>query len=289
MLKGTPAIQDSRNLVPHVDTPPDLTKVALTTFTHTLFTCAFRLRPILTLTSKLGLGVTPEARLTSFLYYIQRSGGPVHLASEGSTTSLGDTRNYFNKLAPSDHNKKNTVDPLRLNFELEDTNADCSTIVKGKTAGDADLRKPFKEALRTPLTRKIIKFAGPEYKMPTNIKLYDETTDLEDHLNRINEWSKLREAFAARYSVRKACFKEPHEITKIVWKSNESLTAFTGRWTVETGFILGVPQVMKISSFMDSFKCHELVKRYSDKVPQTVEEMTIRLMTSFALKKLSLA
>ncbi|GKB60669.1 ALP1-like protein [Tanacetum coccineum] len=188
-----------------------------------------------------------------------------------------------------DHNKKNTVDPLRLNFELEDTNADCSTIVKGKTAGDADLRKPFKEALRTPITRKIIEFAGPEYKMPTNIKLYDGTTDLEDHLNRINEWSELREAFAARYSVRKACFKEPHEITKIVWKANESLTAFKGRWTVETWFILGVPQVMKISSFMDSFKCHELVKRYSDKVPQTVEEMTVRLMTSFALKKLSLA
>ncbi|GJU46283.1 hypothetical protein Tco_1203549 [Tanacetum coccineum] len=153
-----------------------------------------------------------------------------------------------------DHNTKNTVDPLRLNFELEDTNADW-----------------------------------PEYKMPTNIKLYDGTTNLEDHLNHINEWSELREAFAARYSIRNACFKEPHEITKIVWKANESLTTFKGRWTVETGFILGVPQVMKISSFMDSFKFHELVKRYSDKVPQTVEEMTVRLMTSFALKKLSLA
>ncbi|GKF63306.1 hypothetical protein Tco_0186754, partial [Tanacetum coccineum] len=41
--------------------------------------------------------------------------------------------------------------------------------------------------------------------------------------------AKLREAFAARYSVRRACFKEPHEITKIVRKANESLRAFKER------------------------------------------------------------
>ncbi|GJT94139.1 reverse transcriptase domain-containing protein [Tanacetum coccineum] len=151
---------------------------------------------------------------------------------------------------------------------------------------DEDLRKPFKEARRTPFTRRIIEFAGPEYKMPTNIKLYDGTTDPKDHLSRfagaansgewpmlvwcrmfqqtldgsargwferlprdsINEWAELRDEFAARYSVRRACFKEPHEITKIVRKANESLTTFKERWTVETGFIMGVPEVMKISS-----------------------------------------
>ncbi|GJZ73306.1 hypothetical protein Tco_0637452 [Tanacetum coccineum] len=32
----------------------------------------------------------------------------------------------------------------------------------------------------------------------------------------INEWADLREAFAARFSVKKACFKEPYEITKII-------------------------------------------------------------------------
>nr|GEX59147.1 hypothetical protein [Tanacetum cinerariifolium] len=36
--------------------------------------------------------------------------------------------------------------------------------------GDADLKRPFKEAVRTPLTRRIIEFAGPEFKMPANIK-----------------------------------------------------------------------------------------------------------------------
>ncbi|GJS65894.1 reverse transcriptase domain-containing protein [Tanacetum coccineum] len=128
-----------------------------------------------------------------------------------------------------------------------------------KDVEDVDLKKPFKEALRTPLSHRIIEFV-------------DGTTDLKDHLNRfasaansdewpmsvwcrmfqqtldgsargwferllersINEWYELREAFAVRYSVRKACFKEPHEITKIVRRENESLMTFKERWTVET-------------------------------------------------------
>ncbi|GKB20730.1 reverse transcriptase domain-containing protein [Tanacetum coccineum] len=151
--------------------------------------------------------------------------------------------------------------------------------------------------------------------MPTNIKLYDGTTDSEDHLSRfvdaansgewpmpvwcrmfqqtldgsargwferlphdsINEWAELRDAFITRYSVRRACFKEPYEITKIVRRANKSLTTFKERWTVETCFIMGVPEVMKISSFMDSVNSPELAKRFSDKVPVTVNEMMERL------------
>ncbi|GKC79844.1 reverse transcriptase domain-containing protein [Tanacetum coccineum] len=105
--------------------------------------------------------------------------------------------------------------------------------------------------------------------MPTNIALYDGSTDPVDHLNRfvgaansgewpipvwcrmfqqtldgsargwfeslppnsIDEWWRLREAFTTRYSIRKACYKEPHEITKIVRKANKTLTAFKERWT----------------------------------------------------------
>nr|GEV45789.1 reverse transcriptase domain-containing protein [Tanacetum cinerariifolium] len=95
--------------------------------------------------------------------------------------------------------------------------------------------------------------------------------------NKINEWSDLREAFATGYSVRRACFKEPHEITKIVRKDNESLTAFKEIWMIETGFVIGVLEVMKISSFIDSLKCPELAKRFSDKAPATVNEMMKRL------------
>nr|GEV39291.1 reverse transcriptase domain-containing protein [Tanacetum cinerariifolium] len=201
------------------------------------------------------------------------------------------------------HNQKNKGDPIRLDFKTKDAEAHDYNIIKGKEVIYEDLRKPFKEAQRTPLTRRIIEFAGLEYKMPNNIKLYDGTT--EDHLSRfasatnseewlmpmwcrmfqqtldesvrgwferlphdnINEWAKLSEAFAARFSVRRGCFNKPHKITKIIRKANESLTAFKERWTLETGFIMGVPEVMEISSFMDSVKSTELAKRFLDKVP----------------------
>ncbi|GKA20723.1 reverse transcriptase domain-containing protein [Tanacetum coccineum] len=140
--------------------------------------------------------------------------------------------------------------------------------------------------------------------MPANIKLYDRTTDPEDHLSRfssaansrewpmpvwcsmfqqtldgsargwfenlsqgsIDGWAELRQQFTTRFSTRRACFKDPTEITKIVRKANETLATFKERWIVETGFITGVPEVMKISSFMDAHKCPELAKRYSDKL-----------------------
>ncbi|GJT73576.1 reverse transcriptase domain-containing protein [Tanacetum coccineum] len=169
-----------------------------------------------------------------------------------------------------DHNKRNKANPIRLNFKIEDQDPNEDRIVKGKEVDDGDLNKPFKETLRTPFTRRIIKFSSPEYIMPTNIALYDGSTNPTDHLNRfvgalnlgerpmpvwcrmfqqtldgsargwfeslspnsIDEWWKLREAFTTRYSIRKECYKEPHEITKIVRKANETLTAFKERWSV---------------------------------------------------------
>ncbi|GKF23024.1 reverse transcriptase domain-containing protein [Tanacetum coccineum] len=166
--------------------------------------------------------------------------------------------------------------------------------------------------------------------MPTNIALYDGSTDPADHLNRfvgaansgewpmpvwcrmfrqtldgsargwfeslspnsIDEWWRLGETFTTRYSTRKACYKERHEITKIVRKANETLTTFKERWTVETGFIIGVPEVMKISSFIDSIKSPELAKRFASNVPKTVNEMMkcldefVRAEEAYALAEL---
>ncbi|GJU53008.1 reverse transcriptase domain-containing protein [Tanacetum coccineum] len=261
--------QDSRDYVSHATSSPDTqARVAFIALLQTYYFTPSRLSPILTLTPELCLGITLGARLMclSFLFT--------------------DTQGTLIKDWDLAHPIRNKADPVHLDFELEDTEVHDQHIMKGKEVMDEDLRIPFKEARRTPLTHRIIEFAGPEYKMPTNIKLYDGTTDPEDHLSRsigaansgewpmlvwcrmfqqtldgsargwferlppnsINEWADLREAFAARYSVRRACFKEPHEITKIVRKANESLTTFKERWTVET-----------------------------DKVPVTVNEMMERL------------
>ncbi|GJW23186.1 hypothetical protein Tco_0033808 [Tanacetum coccineum] len=130
-------------------------------------------------------------------------------ATMTADTSLGVVRRnssrgvrnkiYLDKLAPSVgpnfvyHSSKMAgpskgggphIQDDREDFDEEDIVTRDTRIVKGKEVVDDDLGKPFKEALKTPLTRRIIEFAGPEYKMPANIKLYDGTTDPEDHLGR---------------------------------------------------------------------------------------------------------
>nr|GEV09761.1 reverse transcriptase domain-containing protein [Tanacetum cinerariifolium] len=181
------------------------------------------------------------------------------------------------------HNRKNKGDPIRLDFKTKDTKVQDHNIVKGNEVIDEDLKKPFNKSRRTPFTRRIIEFAG-EWPMPVWCRMFQQTLDGSARRwferlppDNINEWADPREAFAARFSVRRACFKEPHEITTIIRRANESLTAFKERWTVETGFIMGAPEVMKISSFMDSIKSPELAKHFSDKFPTTLNEMMERL------------
>nr|GEX43832.1 reverse transcriptase domain-containing protein [Tanacetum cinerariifolium] len=213
-----------------------------------------------------------------------------------------------------EHNGRGNVSPIRLSFDDAEDQPRVQTVVTG-TVGDTNLKKPFKEAVKTPITGRIIDFVGPEFKMPTNIKLYDGTTDPEEHLSRfssatnsgewpmpvwchmfqqtldgsaigwfenlpngsIDGWAELRLQFTTRFSTIRACFKDPTEITKVARRANETLVAFEERWIVETDFITGVPEVMKISSFMDAHKCLELAKRFSDKVLKTVDEMMTRL------------
>ncbi|GJY39637.1 reverse transcriptase domain-containing protein [Tanacetum coccineum] len=67
-----------------------------------------------------------------------------------------------------EHNKKNAFDPIRLDFDEEDAENERTRIVKGKTMEDANLKKPFKEALKALLTHKIIEFTSPEIKWHYN-------------------------------------------------------------------------------------------------------------------------
>nr|GEW35065.1 reverse transcriptase domain-containing protein [Tanacetum cinerariifolium] len=222
-----------------------------------------------------------------------------------------------------EHNERGNVSSIHLSFDDEEDRTRVQTVVTGKEIGDADLKRPFKEAVKTSLTRRIIEFVGPEFKMPANIKLYDGTTDPKDHLSRfssaansgewpnpvwcrmfqqtldgsargwfenlsqgsIDGWAKLRQQFTTGFSTKRACFKHPTEITKIVRMANETLVAFKERWIVETSFIMGIPEVMKISSFIDAHKFLKLAKRYSDNVPKMVDEMMTRLDNFVRLKE----
>ncbi|GJT81171.1 hypothetical protein Tco_1055513 [Tanacetum coccineum] len=159
--------------------------------------------------------------------------------------------------------------------------------MKGKAkVGDEDLSKPFKEVLKCPFTRRIVEFSSPGHKLPENAKIYDETGDPEDHVGRFvgignqGEWP-MSEKFLSRFGMLKACDKDPTKISKIVWKANETLPHFKERWkerwVSEYNAIPNVPELMQISSFMSSYKCPKLAKRFSDNIPKTMDEMLKRV------------
>ncbi|GJU14015.1 hypothetical protein Tco_1136411, partial [Tanacetum coccineum] len=78
---------------------------------------------------------------------------------------------------------KGNVSLICLNFDEGKDGTRIRTVVTGKEVIDANVKKPFKKTAKTPLTQRIIEFAGPEFKIPANVKLYDETTDPEDHVS----------------------------------------------------------------------------------------------------------
>nr|GEY31785.1 reverse transcriptase domain-containing protein [Tanacetum cinerariifolium] len=188
--------------------------------------------------------------------------------------------------------------------------------MKGKAKmGDEDLSKPFKEILKCPFTRRIVKFSSPGHKMPVNAKIYDGIGDLEDHVGRfvgignqgewpmpvwcrmflqtldgkarawfdklppcsIVNWGNLQRKFLNRFKMLKACEKDPIKISKIVGRANEILPNFKERWVSESNVIPNIHVLMQISSFMSSHKCPELSKRFSDNIPKMVDEMLKRM------------
>nr|GEV01517.1 reverse transcriptase domain-containing protein [Tanacetum cinerariifolium] len=111
-----------------------------------------------------------------------------------SVSTFGDRRAPLGpKIAVERTQRKGECVSEHLSFNDEDDRTRVWIVVTGKEIGNADLKRPFKEAVKTLLTRRIIEFAGPEFKMPANIKLYDETTNLEDHLSRFSSASNSRE------------------------------------------------------------------------------------------------
>ncbi|GJV01232.1 reverse transcriptase domain-containing protein [Tanacetum coccineum] len=93
----------------------------------------------------------------------------------------------------------------------------------------------------------------------------------------IDNWADLREKFAKRFVLRRRCFKDPTEVSKIIQKANETLLDFKERWTYEMSYIQDVPEVMQISAFMSNSKCPKLARRFSDQVLRTVTEMMKRV------------
>ncbi|GJS36329.1 putative reverse transcriptase domain-containing protein [Tanacetum coccineum] len=174
------------------------------------------------------------------------------------------------------HNEKarTLITPIHLTFSEEgDSN-------KGKDKGkrpvkevDDDLKKPYKEVLKSPFTRRIIEFSALSHRMTTNLEIYDGSTDPDDHITRfvgaanqgewempvwyrmfqqtldgptrgwfdqmpngfIESWTGLRKKFVERFALKRRCSKDPTEVSKIVRRANETLPDFNERWTEQVG------------------------------------------------------
>ena len=138
---------------------------------------------------------------------------------------------------------------------METTNDDVRKN-KGKAivTPDEELHKPYKESLRSPFTTRIVLYAGQKYTLPNTLKLYDGSTDPDDHLIRfaragqqgewpmpvwcrmfqqtldgpaqgwfrcldpgsIDSWEDLREQFVTRFSLRQRGLRDRTKINRII-------------------------------------------------------------------------
>ncbi|GJU70418.1 reverse transcriptase domain-containing protein [Tanacetum coccineum] len=154
--------------------------------------------------------------------------------------------------------------------------------------------------------------------MPSHIKTYDGSEDPEDHLKifqaaaKIERWAMptwchmfnstltenarvwfddllaelidsyddLKKAFLENYLQQKKYIKDPIELHNIKQQDGESTKDFVRRYKLESRYVKGAPECMRIFGFMYGITNSELIKRLHDKIPKTVDEI-IRVTTSF--------
>ncbi|GJR75736.1 hypothetical protein Tco_0088101 [Tanacetum coccineum] len=99
------------------------------------------------------------------------------------------------------HNERSgtLIEPIRLSFGDEEGNDKGKKVDKGtENMRDEDLHKPFKDVLRSPFTRRIIEFSAPKHLMTTNLRIYDGSTDPDDHM----AWQEIGRKRALRKKTR---------------------------------------------------------------------------------------
>ncbi|GJX79581.1 reverse transcriptase domain-containing protein [Tanacetum coccineum] len=183
---------------------------------------------------------------------------------------------------------------------------------------DDDLSKPWVCAETNMFTSRIHHFNFPKTRMPSHIKTYDGSGDPEDHLKifqaaakterwvmptwchmfnstltgnarvwfddlppkSIDSYDDLREAFLKNYLQQKKCIRDPIVLHNIKQRDGESTEGFIQRYKSESGNVKGAPECMRISGFVHGITNPELIKRFHEKIPKTVDEM-MQVATSF--------
>ncbi|GJT38521.1 reverse transcriptase domain-containing protein [Tanacetum coccineum] len=189
---------------------------------------------------------------------------------------------------------------------------------KKSSGEEEDLSQPWACEEIDPFTPRIRYFDFSKTRMPSHIKTYDGSEDLEDHLKifqatakterwamptwchmfnstltgnarvwfddllaeSIDNYDDLKKAFLENYLQQKKCIKDPIEIHNIKQRVGESTEDFVRRYKLERRDVKGAPECMRISGFVHRITNPELIKRLHDKILKIVDEM-MRVTTSF--------
>ncbi|KAK9074310.1 hypothetical protein SSX86_006908 [Deinandra increscens subsp. villosa] len=155
----------------------------------------------------------------------------------------------------------------------------------------------------------------PKLRLPPSVSAYDGTQDPEDHLHAIKAagtagaWSiptwchmfvstlagnarlwfdtlppksidsyeELRGKFLRYFSQQKKTTRNPNEILHIRRKDDETLEGFMNRYIEESMYIRDVPEVMKISGFIQGVRNSQLCEKLGEEFPSSFDDLMDRV------------
>ncbi|GJY66976.1 reverse transcriptase domain-containing protein [Tanacetum coccineum] len=206
----------------------------------------------------------------------------------------------------------------RLEGRGRSTSVHSDSRQESSSVEDDDLSQPWVCAETDSFTSRIRHFDFLKTRMPSHVKTYNGSEDPEDHLKifqaaakterwamptwchmfnstltgnarvwfddlppeSIDSYNDLREAFLKNYLQQKKCIRDPIVLHNIKQRDGESTEDFIQRYKSESGNVKGAPECMRISGFVHGITNPELIKRFHEKIPKTVDEM-MQVATSF--------
>ncbi|GKA77791.1 reverse transcriptase domain-containing protein [Tanacetum coccineum] len=150
---------------------------------------------------------------------------------------------------------------------------------KKSSVEDDDLSQPWVCAETDPFTSRIRHFDFPKTRMPSHVKTYNGSEDPEDHL-KIFQAAAKTESIPEKLPPQTKCIKGPIVLHNIKQRDGESTEDFIQRYKSESGNVKGAPECMRITKFVHGITNPELIKRFHEKIPKTVDEM-MQVATSF--------
>ncbi|GJT67860.1 hypothetical protein Tco_1019340 [Tanacetum coccineum] len=161
---------------------------------------------------------------------------------------------------------------------------------KKSSVEDDDLSQPWVCAETDPFTSRIRHFDFPKTRMPSHVKTYNGSEDPEDHLKIFQAAAKTERWAMPTWchmlnstligNARKKCIRDPIVLHNIKQRDEESIEDFIQRYKLESRNVKGAPECMRISGFVHGITNPELIKRFPEKIPKTVDEM-MQVATSF--------